>query len=191
LRARRPLGTALAFQAGLVGLGVALAVLLGLAPWQDIRVSGAAFALALLGTLPPAALLLLAPQGRWRWADELTDLVRRFVRLLFRDAPPGTLVLVAVLAGIGEELLFRGVVQNGLAQAWHPGPALVLASLLFGLAHAISLAYLLAASLIGFYLGLFYHLTGNLLVPILIHALYDWIAFHFYLRRPSGGNALR
>ena len=92
-------------------------------------------------------------------------------------------MLVSALAGIGEELLFRGVLQAGLSEAWSPMAGIVVASLLFGAAHAVSLSYLVLATLMGLYLGLLYHLTGNLLLPIIVHALYDWIAIHFYLRR--------
>jgi hypothetical protein len=54
-------------------------------------------------------------------------------------------------------------------------PGLVLASLLFGLAHPISKAYVVLASFIGLLLGLLYLLTENLLACILAHALYDAI----------------
>lgn len=109
--------------------------------------------------------------------------MRRFLRILFHNARPGAIVLVSALAGIGEELLFRGVIQAGVADYWSPTVGIVVASLLFAAAHAISLAYLALAALMGLYLGLLYHWTGNLLVPIIVHALYDWIAIHFYLRR--------
>ncbi|WP_376693388.1 CPBP family intramembrane glutamic endopeptidase [Wenzhouxiangella sp. EGI_FJ10409] len=134
-------------------------------------------------TLPLAASLLALPAERWRWAEELTRLVRRFVAVLFRRTRPGAVVLVSALAGIGEELLFRGVIQAGLVAWLTPASGIVIASLLFGLAHAVSFSYLLLATLMGLYLGLLYHWTGNLLVPILVHALYDWVAIRYYLRR--------
>lgn len=145
--------------------------------------SWSALALALAATIPLAVSLVALPTGRWRWLDELTNLVRRFLRLLFREAPAGAILLVATLAGVGEELLFRGVVQAGLVEAWTPAGGIVVASLLFGAAHAVSLAYWILASLMGLYLGLLYHWTGNLFVPVIVHALYDWIAIHHYLRR--------
>lgn len=134
-------------------------------------------------TLPLAASLLLLPTGRWQWADELTALVRRFLRILFRNAYPGAVVAVSALAGIGEELLFRGVIQAGLSNTWSPVAGILVASVLFGAAHAVSLSYLALATLMGLYLGALYQWSGNLLVPMIVHALYDWIAIHFYLRR--------
>lgn len=167
----------------MVVIAVVLALLFGLRPWQELDASASALLQAIAATVPLLVGLLVLPAGRWRWADELIGVVRRFLRELFRNARPGAVALVALLAGLGEELLFRGVIQAGLADLWSPPAALLLASLLFGLAHAISPSYLLLASAMGLYLGLLYHWTGNLLVPIVVHALYDWIAIHFYLRR--------
>lgn len=178
----RPLTTALLFQGGLIVLGVGLAWLFDLRPFQHIEASWSALGLGLAATLPLAGLLAL-PQGRWRWADELTGLIRRFLKILFRNAFPGAVVLVSLLAGIGEELLFRGVIQDGLVAWWTPATGIVAASLLFGAAHAVSVPYLVLATLMGLYLGLLYHFSGNLLLPMVVHALYDWIAIHFYLRR--------
>ncbi|MEI8213178.1 MAG: CPBP family intramembrane glutamic endopeptidase [Planctomycetota bacterium] len=92
------------------------------------------------------------------------------------------MVVLSMTAGIGEELLFRGWLQRllvgDLAGEWFSirvVPGLVLASLLFGLAHPISKAYVVLASFIGLLLGLLYLLTENLLACILAHALYDAI----------------
>ena len=75
------------------------------------------------------------------------------------------------------------MVQSGLAGIAGPGIALVIASLLFGVAHALTPAYFVLATLIGFYLGGLYIATGNLLVPVLVHFLYDWLALAWLLSR--------
>ena len=54
-----------------------------------------------------------------------------------------------------------------------------MASLLFGIAHAITPAYLVLAALIGEYLGGLWLWTGNLLAPIIAHAGYDFIALWY------------
>lgn len=143
----------------------------------------AAVAAGLAATLPLAATLVFVPLERWHWARQLSAQIRSFLHTLFEGAPFGAIALVSLLAGIGEEMLFRGLIQDGLSQAWHPVPALLIASVLFGLAHAVSPAYWLLASLMGLYLGAIHLWSGNLLVVIIIHAAYDWIAIHYYLRR--------
>jgi len=59
---------------------------------------------------------------------------------------------------------------------------LLVASLLFGVVHWLTGLYALLAGMVGLYLGGLYLLTGNLLVPIVVHALYDIVALG-YLRK--------
>ena len=54
--------------------------------------------------------------------------------------------------------------------------ALVLTSTAFGLAHFLTFSYALLAALAGLYLGVLYWAQGNLLIPIVAHALYDLVA---------------
>ena len=87
--------------------------------------------------------------------------------------------LIAALAGLGEELLFRGLLQLGLSTMLPVWLAVLTASVLFGLAHAATPTYCFLAFIISLYLGWLFVLTGNLLVPIAIHALYDFCVFLF------------
>lgn len=159
-----------------------LGLVFGQHHWLSIHWSGQALLIAVAATLPLAASLVWLPFGHWRWARELTAQVQHFLALLFRDARPGAVMLVSLLAGFGEEMLFRGVVQAGLGELFTPTIGLAVGAVLFGAAHAVSPAYFVIASLMGLYLGALYLWTGNLLVPIVVHALYDWIAIRFYLR---------
>ena len=80
-------------------------------------------------------------------------------------ASTGGIVLLSLMAGIGEEALFRGVIQAGLAERVPASAAVVIAALLFGVAHWLTRSYALLAGLIGVYLGVLFLLTDNLLVP--------------------------
>jgi len=91
-----------------------------------------------------------------------------------------------LLAGLGEEMLFRGVVQQALAN-WIGSPAgvwiaLGIAAVLFALAHSITVAYAVLAGLIGLYLGGIWLVSDNLLVPITTHALYDFMVLLYLVR---------
>lgn len=92
------------------------------------------------------------------------------------------LAVIAALAGLCEETLFRGALQGGLSPKLGPGGAWAVASLLFGLCHAANRPYAVAATLLGAWLGGLYALTGNLLVPVLTHAFYDFVALLWFLR---------
>jgi uncharacterized protein len=119
--------------------------------------------------------------------------VRRLVDLVVEQLGPALatrsaaqLALLAALAGIAEEFLFRGVIQAALTH-WLPEiTALFLASALFGLAHFVTPTYALLAAGAGLYLGTLYLLQGNLLVPVVAHAVYDFVALLYLVRRYRG-----
>ena len=92
------------------------------------------------------------------------------------------LALLSVLAGLGEELFFRGFLQAGLARFIGLIPALAVASCVFGVCHLVTRAYGLMAAVVGIYLGLLWIWTNNLLVPITAHALHDFVALVYFLR---------
>lgn len=94
------------------------------------------------------------------------------------------LIPIAVLfVGPGEELVFRGVVQGLLRRAYGVGPAIVVTSVFFGVAHIFALTgsgkvtYMAVAGAMGVVLGLVYERTENIVVPSAIHGL--WNAFLF------------
>jgi membrane protease YdiL (CAAX protease family) len=88
------------------------------------------------------------------------------------------IVLVTVIAPLGEELFFRGFFFGALRN-WH-GPILaaVLSGLVFGLVHAGSapVGYLVPLAIFGFGLCMLYELTGSLYPAIVLHALNNSIA---------------
>lgn len=178
-----PLIAAVVFEGALIPLALGLALLLGVQPWGDFHASPAMVLSALAATVPPLAALALTIRLRPAWLQQIDAMLRDFVAMLFRGHGRIAVILVAALAGLGEELLFRGVIQARLVEFGGPVAGLVLASLIFGLAHYVTSAYFVAASLMGLYLGALYQFSGNLLVPSLVHALYDWIALEYLLRR--------
>jgi hypothetical protein len=59
---------------------------------------------------------------------------------------------------------------------------------MFGLAHFISLMYAVLAALIGLYLGILFIAFDNLAVPVIVHALYDFVALTYLVRMRSAAN---
>ena len=91
---------------------------------------------------------------------------------------PG-IVIIGIAAGLGEEWLFRGVLQ--------PLVGLLVASVLFGLAHMGGrhmLAFAIWASAMGAALGGLAIVTGGLIAPMVAHGLYDMLALA-HLRRSA------
>jgi len=108
--------------------------------------------------------------------------VEERVAPLFVGSSAATVALVAALAGVGEEALFRGVIQTALLDRVPAWAAVGLTAAAFGLAHALSVTYALLAALVGGYLGWLHLVSGNLLVPILAHGFYDFVALQILLR---------
>ncbi|TVP93383.1 MAG: CPBP family intramembrane metalloprotease [Thioalkalivibrio sp.] len=177
-----PLRAGMLFQGALIPLALLLGLLLGIPVLARFEWSLAGVAMGALAALPMLALLALLAASGLRAYRVLEAQVRDFLHTLFRGAPAGSVAALSLLAGFGEEMLLRGVVQGGLAEHLPAAVAILLAAVVFGLAHYISGFYFLFATLIGIYLGVIYHVTGNLLVVSIAHALYDWIVIRIYLR---------
>jgi membrane protease YdiL (CAAX protease family) len=108
------------------------------------------------------------------------------------------IVLLAALAGFGEELLFRGVLQVLLERwtawgNWSQAAGLILSNVIFGLLHFVTPTYALLAGLMGIYFGLLLNVTQShsLLTPILAHGLYDYLAFLVLIRATASRRGMR
>jgi uncharacterized protein len=81
------------------------------------------------------------------------------------------LFVVAILPGIGEEMLFRGVLQNELQKSLtNRYLPLILSAFIFAAFH-LEPTGLITKFLIGCVLGYAYYITKNIFYPMLIHAL--------------------
>lgn len=170
-----------------LALGLA-AVIFGLwmtrPPWQRFEWTPTAAGWGIAAALPLLALLAATQRIRRGPLGRLNQLVDKFVLPLFAGCTIGDLAVIALVAGIAEEMLFRGTIQPALANWLGPIAGLVAASLLFGLAHAITPTYAVLTAVIGAYLGWLYQYSDNLLIPATAHALYDFLAI-IYLRRSN------
>jgi CAAX protease family protein len=179
----RFLRLAVAGEAGLALLAWGLGRWLGISPLENLDLSPSALAWGVAGTIPLLIGLVWILQSDSKPLQRLVALVHQHLGPVLAGCSLTQLALLATLAGIGEELLFRGVVQAGLAQVVPSAAAVIAASLLFGLAHAASATYALLAFVIGAYLGILFLIQGNLVAPIVTHALYDFVALVHVARR--------
>src|SRR5688572_29339002 len=82
-----------------------------------------------------------------RFAAEIRKFFEHVIRPMFGEWSLAQLAIISLLAGLCEEVLFRGVLQGGLTRLTGKGMALVISSIAFGLAHPVSKAYVLAATI--------------------------------------------
>lgn len=92
------------------------------------------------------------------------------------------LLMIAVVPAVGEELLFRGVIQNLLIRSMRNAHlAVVLGALIFSILH-FQFYGLIPRFLLGLFLGYFFLWSGSLWVPILMHFVNNGLAVvAFYL----------
>jgi membrane protease YdiL (CAAX protease family) len=178
--------TAAIFEGSLVVLAVVLGWLLAQPPLKSFRFEWSGALLGLAATLPPLGLFLISLKCPWRPFQGIARIVDETLVPLFKDCRLVELAIIAALAGIGEEMLFRGVIQTAVAEEIG-GPygvwlGLIIAAVLFGLLHPITPTYAVLAGLIGLYLGWLWLWRGNLLTPITTHGLYDFLALLYLVK---------
>ena len=153
------------FYGSLTAAAILWAVLRGF----ELRLSGDSVALSLaLGALTPVVTVSLGLLA-YRLLPVLREVAEELAPRLVDGASGGSLILISVFSGVGEEAFFRGVVQQEFG--------LVVASVAFGVVHVGPdrryLWWTAWAVLAGFLFGSLYEATGGLLAPILAHAAHN------------------
>lgn len=111
------------------------------------------------------------------WAKEMEETAARQTRFLLKEKSLAelvkNLVFIALFAGIGEELFFRGILQRMLIRttrnAW---AGIVLAAILFSAFHFQFYGFL-PRLFLGVLLGAIYWFSGSLWIAMAVHFLYD------------------
>lgn len=89
----------------------------------------------------------------------------------------GTILVVAGLVPLGEELLFRGLLVGAWLRARRPGVAVLASTVLFGLAHVtVGPRTMVIAALLGALLAGAFIVSGSLGATVLAHATVNGIA---------------
>jgi membrane protease YdiL (CAAX protease family) len=89
------------------------------------------------------------------------------------------LMLVAVLAGLGEELFFRGIIQKVLSEKQNTFIAIWLAAFIFSTIHLQFYGFF-PRLLLGAFFGYLLAWSNNLWLPILAHTLNNALGVVFY-----------
>jgi membrane protease YdiL (CAAX protease family) len=177
---------AILFEATLAPLAVLLGWLLDQPALAGFEWRAEDALLGVLATLPMLGLFLLGqtwPVGPFRAINRFFE---EEARPILSVCQLPDLALISLAAGVGEEMLFRGVFQGALCRWLGTAGGCGAASVLFGLLHPITPGYILLATLLGAYLGAVWILSGNLLTVMIAHGLYDFLALVLLLRKEPG-----
>jgi membrane protease YdiL (CAAX protease family) len=172
------------FEGSLIVVAIVLGWVADIDPFANIIFSETAVFYGIIGTIPLFIFFVVLYQIE-------VDAFQQVKRTLLETLAPSMhryhwtdLFVLGAIAGITEEILFRGVVQPWMESSWGMTSGLIASSIIFGLVHAVTPLYALLATLVGIYLGLAMDYGGerNLLTPIIIHGLYDFLAFLVIVR---------
>jgi len=106
------------------------------------------------------------------------------LHIMFRAFSWSKILLISLLAGVGEELLMRGLLQTWLSSQIGIWPAIVVTAIVFGALHFMNFTYMLLTFFIGLLFGLLFYLSNSMLLVMLAHTVYDVCAFTMIVKYP-------
>jgi membrane protease YdiL (CAAX protease family) len=165
-------------EGGLTVVALGSGWLFGLPLWDQLKFSFEGFAIGIAGTIPLLIMLRLMYFSKASSLLEIRQMLLEFLGKSLSSCGWLDMCIVALLAGVSEECLFRGALEPMIGR-WNPTAALLICNVVFGLCHAVTPLYFAYAMLLGIYLSYSLKWTHepNLIIPITIHALYDLVAF--------------
>ncbi len=176
--------TACYFESALILVAIFLGWIAGINPFEFIIFNEQALMNGILGTIPLCIIFLALNQITTESLQRIRQVLQETLGPSLEKHHWTDLFVLGAIAGISEELLFRGVIQPWLENSWGMMAGLLVSSLMFGLVHAVTFLYFIMATAVSLYLGLYldYDGTRNLLTPVIIHGLYDFFAFVVIVR---------
>ncbi|MCW3787206.1 CPBP family intramembrane glutamic endopeptidase [Plebeiibacterium sediminum] len=106
----------------------------------------------------------------------MPDFFREAFEQMMGEKSIFSFLTIAVAAPILEELIFRGVILDGLLKKYTPQRAIFISSFLFAFLHLNPWQFV-AAMAIGAFSGYIYYKTNNLLFCVIIHFANNGFAF--------------
>ncbi|MEL7497177.1 MAG: CPBP family intramembrane glutamic endopeptidase [Planctomycetota bacterium] len=152
--------------------------------------------MGIVATIPMLGYLLLFHFWRPKFYAPMRQFVDETLRPFFAESGFVELVIISLMAGVGEEIFFRWCLQGGTMALLEPlmGEltaaiiSIVAIGVLFGLCHWVNNSYFVIATLAGIYFGLVMWITGSWLIAAISHALFDLAAL-IYLQRSNPGRS--
>ena len=136
---------------------------------------------AVLGAVTFGIILIIT---RLPFSSSLREICRDLIPI-FDGLTLWQISILSFLAGVGEELLFRGFLQQWLADFVAIELAIFIAAAIFGLLHFASVGYFLLTTALGLLFGFVFHETSSLILIMSWHGFYDLLAIWIFTNRPD------
>ncbi|RPF50664.1 CPBP family intramembrane glutamic endopeptidase [Aquisalibacillus elongatus] len=100
------------------------------------------------------------------------------------------LLLIIIIAPIVEEFLFRGFLLGRMSHKFGVGKGIIISSILFGLLHGPDF---IGATIFGIILCIVFIKTGSLILPIILHMVYNIavLIFEYFLPYQDAGTTVQ
>ena len=95
------------------------------------------------------------------------------------------LLIIALIPAVGEEMTFRGVLQQSLTRKMNPHAAIILSAAIFSFIHFQFYGFL-PRMFLGILLGYMFYITGSLWTSILMHFVNNGLVVVFYYLNNKG-----
>jgi len=166
------------FEGALLGVAFLGGWIFDCPPTAKLNWSLEDFGLGLLATVPMLVMLTICVLSQSTAMKKIRAFQRDTIGHLLDNCRWYDIVLLAMLAGVCEEVLFRGFLYLWLVR-FNAFLAVLISNLAFGAAHAATRLYFILAAFLGLYLTALIAVdpTPNLLIPITAHTVYDIAAF--------------
>lgn len=177
--------TACLFESSLIIIAIVLGWVTRINPFAYLSFSEKDFVFGIWATLPMILSFFILQNLPIKQIKDIQDLLFETLGSRLFQNHWTDLFILAAIAGFAEEVLFRGFLQPWLEETTSISIGLVISNLIFGLVHAVTPLYGLLAFLIGLYLGSYLDYEGErkLIIPIIMHGLYDFVVFLVILRK--------
>ncbi|GFO71575.1 uncharacterized protein BJAS_P1185 [Bathymodiolus japonicus methanotrophic gill symbiont] len=171
--------TACYFKSALVLVAIVLGWMVDINPFEFIIFNEQVVINGIVGTLPLCLIFIALNQLQLDSLQKIRQVLHQTLGPSLHKHHWADLFVLATIAGISEEILFRGVIQPWMENSWGMMAGILVSSIIFGLVHAVTILYFVLATAVSIYLGLYldYDSSRNLLTPIIIHSVYDFFAF--------------
>lgn len=167
------------FEGSMIGVAWLVGWAVDVNPFSNFLVDGTALIYGIIGTFPLFLLFMLFYRYPVGPLHPIKNSLLEILGPVLSVCRWHELLILAIVAGVSEEVLFRGFLQPWLERFAGLAGGLLLSNAIFGILHWLTPMYALIAGLIGFYMAYMMDITGSrqLLTPVVIHGLYDFLAF--------------
>lgn len=171
------------FSIGFIVLALGVGWVLGVSPLQNLNWRWPDLFIGAAAALPMFLFFLFAIRVPIQAFQKIKQFLLDELGPRIENGTILELFILSIFIGLGEEMLFRGVLQSWASQ-YGVVVAIIFTNLLFGIVHSVTRLYVVIATLMGVYLSLLLVLFSpqNLLIPITTHTIYDFLCFISIMR---------